>query len=499
MNFVWDSMLSTANHATSRKIQAMFSKTAVPAVLIGILCGGALSQTSQKPPDQQAFDRIGRQVATQEAAPGFAFLVWSHGSVAFTKGYGFADLASNTPVTSDTLFAIGSISKQFTAAAILLLAQQNKLSLDDKLAKYLPQMPNADKITLRMLLNQDSGLHNYPLTTEHKWPLSGAISPEKLIAILKTDKPDFAPGEKWEYSNTNYAVLAWIVSRVSGISYPDFLARNIFTPLGMSSSGSGFASQANTATPYEGPSGNFRPAEPRISLDLFYGAGSVVSTAHDLARWDAALVNGSLLSPASMQELWTNGKMPNGTPLNYAMGFIATSLAGHREVWHNGYSPNAGGYCYNAIFPDDKLAVIVLSNASQDTFRGKPEQIVRDVLALYDPRLIPIDAGLPKAALPDDPAIHALAMKMWDQMSSGKVDRSLLNPQMDAALTPELLSSAAPQLQALGKLQNLNLLEKTSANGGTLYSYEAKFSTGMHKINIFIAPDGKVGGYRVLP
>ena len=215
-----------------RKIWPMISKKVLPIAMLGILCGGALSQNNQKTPDQNAFDRIGEQVANQQAAPGSAFLVWSHGSVVFTKGYGFADLASNTPVTSDTRFAIGSIGKQFTAAAILLLAQQNKPSLDDKPAKYLPQMPNADTITLRMLLNQDSGLHNYPLTTEHKWPLSGTIPPEKLIAILKTDKPDFAPGEKWEYSNTNYAVLAFIVSRVSGISYPDFLTSNIFTPLG---------------------------------------------------------------------------------------------------------------------------------------------------------------------------------------------------------------------------------------------------------------------------
>jgi CubicO group peptidase (beta-lactamase class C family) len=155
-----------------------------------------------------------------------------------------------------------------------------------------------------------------------------------------------------------------------------------------SSSGSGFAAQANTATPYEGSAGNFRPAEPRISLDLFYGAGSVVSTAHDLARWDAALISGKLLTADSMHALWTNGTLSNGEPTHYAMGFIATFIGSHREVWHNGYSPKAGGYCYNAMFPDDQLAVIVLSNASQDSFRGKPEQIVKSVLAFYDPRIL---------------------------------------------------------------------------------------------------------------
>jgi len=468
--------------------------------ILGIFSGGALSQTNQKSPDEKAFDQIGEQVYKEQAAPGFAFLVWSHGSVIFAKGYGFADVASKTAVTPDTRFAIGSISKQFTAAAVLSLAQQGKLSLDDKLAKYLPDMPNADKITLRMLLNQDSGLHNYPLTTEHNWPMSGAIPPEKLIAFLKTDKPDFAPGEKWEYSNANYAVLAFIVSRVSGISYPDFLTRNIFTPLAMKASGSGYAAQSNIATPYEGNNGNFRPATPVISLDLFYGAGSVVSTAQDLGRWDAALIEsarggGKLLNADSMHSFWTNGTLPSGKPMDYAMGFIATSVGGHREVWHNGYSPRAGGYCYNAIFPDDQLAVIVLSNAGQDSFRGKPEQMVKSVLALYDPR---VSEGAANPAQ-DDPAIHALAMKMFDQMSTNKPDRSLFTPEMNAAMTPELLTQVSPQLQALGKLESLSLVEKTATNGGTLYSYSAQFSSGTHKINIFIASDGKVGGYRVLP
>jgi D-alanyl-D-alanine carboxypeptidase len=371
----------------------MKSTKTLPVLLIGILCGGALSQASQKTPslkspDRPAFDQIGDQINKDQAAPGFSFLVWSHGTVVFAKGYGLADVPSKTPVTPDTRFAVGSISKQFTAAAILLLAQQNKLSLGDKLAKYLPQMPNADRITLRMLLNQTSGLHNFPNTREHNWPMSGTIPPEKLIAILKPDKPDFAPGEKWEYSNTNYALLAYVASRVSGISYPEFLSRNIFTPLAMSSSGSGFAAQSNTATPYEGSLGNFRPAEPRISLDLFYGAGSVVSTAQDLARWDAALIAGKLLNADSMHAFWTNGALSNGEPTHYAMGFVVDKIGDHREIWHNGYSPKAGGYCFNAIFPDDNLAVIVLSNESQDTFRGKPERIVKSVLALYDPRIL---------------------------------------------------------------------------------------------------------------
>jgi D-alanyl-D-alanine carboxypeptidase len=469
--------------------------------MLGILCGGPLAQSAQ--PNQKleasALNEIATRVYKEGAAPGFAFLVWGRGS-GLAAGYGYADLASKTMVSAGTRFAIGSITKQFTAACVLLLAQQGKLSLDDKLARYVPEMPNASQITLRMLLNQDSGLHNYPNTREHDWPTAGSIPPEKIIAILKTDKPDFAPGEKWEYSNTNYAVLAYIVERVSGMPYADFLRKNIFTPLEMTSSGSGFAAQANTATPYEGSPGKFRPAQPPISLDLAYGAGSIVSTVTDLARWDAALIEGKLLNAESMHALWTNGTLPNGQPVHYAMGFVVDKIGSHREIWHNGFTPKAGGYCLNAIFPDDDLFIIVLSNASQDSFRGKPEQIVKEVLALYDPSVAePKEAPPASGPVQDDPAVNALAMKIWDQMNSEKLDRSLLSPEMNAAMTPELLAQVASQLQGMGQLEKLRLLEKTAMNGGTNYVYDAQFSSGMHKIQIFMTADGKVGGYRLLP
>ncbi len=340
--------------------------------------------TAAAQPYQKAFDAIGTQAFEEQRTPGFAFAVLWRGQLVFAKGYGIADVAGKTPVTPATRFAIGSITKQFTAAAVLMLAEQGKLTLDDRLAEYVPTMPNANTITLRMLLNQDSGLHNYPNTREHNWPIAGRISPEKIIAILQTDKPDFAPGEKWAYSNTNYALLAYVVTRASGMAYEDFLAHNIFSKVGMHDSGSGFAAQEGTATPYEGKAGDFHEAKPRISLDLFYGAGSMVSTAEDLARWDAALMGNTLLKPESLLALWTNGTLPDGQPVKYAMGFIATSIGQHREVWHNGYSPRAGGYCFNAIFPDDELAVVVLANAPDAAFRGVPEKMVGRVLALYD-------------------------------------------------------------------------------------------------------------------
>jgi D-alanyl-D-alanine carboxypeptidase len=328
------------------------------------------------------FDILAQQVFEQNRTPGFALSVCIDGQVAFAQGYGVADLVTQQPVMPETPFAIGSLTKQFTAAAILLLQEEGKLSLEDTLESYVPAMPNGQQITLRMLLNQTSGLHNFPNTQEHDWPREGIISPDQLLALLKTDKPDFHPGEQWAYSNANYAMLAQVVTRVSGVPYGHFLASAIFQPLRMDRTGNGFAAQAETATPYEWTDHGFAAADPRLSLDLFYGAGSLVSTARDLARWNQALLTGQVLQAESLRELWAEATLPNGTSAGYAMGFVPATFGSHRELWHNGYTPHAGGYCFNAIFLDDGLAIAVLANASPHSFRAIPENMVRDVLAL---------------------------------------------------------------------------------------------------------------------
>ena len=332
------------------------------------------------------FDSIGQKIFEQNRAPGFAFLVCAGGSVVFEKGYGVANVAAGQPVTPETRFAIGSLTKQFTAAAIMLLQEEGELSLEDRLESYVPGMPNGRDITLRMLLNQSSGLHNFPNTREHNWPREGVIRPDQLVGLLKMDKPDFAPAERWAYSNTNYAMLAQVIAQVSELSYGDFLLDRIFRPLGMAQTSNGFPAQEGIATPYDLTDTRFAAAEPPLSLDLFYGAGSLVSTVQDISRWNIALMSNRLLKADSLQELWTEGRLPCGRPMGYAMGFVPAMIGLHRQVWHNGYTPRAGGYCYNALFPDEGLGIIVLSNVSVSSFRGMPEQIVRGVLALYEPQ-----------------------------------------------------------------------------------------------------------------
>jgi D-alanyl-D-alanine carboxypeptidase len=378
-------LLCYAFRSTTSNLRRL-GRTGVRAILLWCVCTTAMAQSAQ--PGDAAFDKIGHQAFDQQHTLGLAFAVVSHGRVVFAKGYGVADHHTKAPVTPDTRFAIGSLTKQFTAVSILMLVARGKLSLEDKLEKFVPGMPNADKITVRMLLNQDSGLHNSPSTADHPWPLTGPVRPEQIIQFLKTDKPDFAPGTRWAYSNTNYTMLAQIVARTSGLPYGQFLSRNIFGPLGMAHSGNGLAAQPGTAQSYLLVRKNtFAPIAPLISLDLYYGAGSIVSTASDLARWDMALMNHELLSADLTRELWTVGRLSNGKRTSYAMGFFVDAIGSHRVLLHNGWVPGAGGYCFNAIFPDDSLAVIVLSNAALASFQGIPEKMIPQVLSLYDPKI----------------------------------------------------------------------------------------------------------------
>ncbi len=460
------------------------AQTPQPAATAQPPAPAAPAQTTEaiSAPSAEVFNQIGERAAARSRTPGFAFLVLYQGRVLFSRGYGLADVEQKLAVTPNTRFAIGGVSKQFAAASILLLHQRGRLSLDDKLSTWLPQLPNASQITLKMLLYDTSGLHSFPFFHEHQWPHRGSIPPDRIFDILATDKPDFEPGSQWALSNTDYAALAEVVSRVSGKSYSEFLQTNIFGPLEMSDSGNGYEAQrAGIAVPYKGV-GSFS-REDGVSLDLYYGSGSIVSTTVDLAKWDRALLSGSILGPASMHSLWTAGTLANGEPIHDAMGFVAMTLNGHREVWHNGYVPLAGGYCMNAIFPDDRLAIVVLSNGKD--FEGQPAEIVRQSFESFFPSA-------------EDPSVSALVRKVFRQVRQGKIERPLFTKDMDEVLHAQM-PNVMNRFGALGDLGALVFQGSNPENRGTKYTYLGTFAAGQHHIEISIGPRGKVAGYKIGP
>lgn len=329
--------------------------------------------------------------ATQDVASGrvagAAVAVLEDGDLVFAKGYGRANLELSAPVTTKTVFRIGSLTKQFTAAAVLLLAEQGKLKVDDKLSLYLPNFPRANEVTLRDLLDHTSGIHNFtegPIID--KISTSGATEQE-LIADIAGQSPlyDFEPGSGWWYSNSNYALLGAVIEKASGKSWAAFLKAEIFDRLGMLDT---VADDARDVVPGRaagytligGSPGKFRNAA-FTDMSVPYAAGALRSTVEDMARWNAALFGGKLLKPESLKEMLGPGRLRNGAedqtaiawpggkafsppagyvPGPYAFGLDHHSENGRRIVGHDGSI--AGFDALMRTYPDEGLAIIVLTN-----------------------------------------------------------------------------------------------------------------------------------------
>ena len=272
------------------------------------------------------------------------------------KGYGYANLEWQIPDSPETKFRLGSVTKQFTAASILLLEERGKLKTDDLVKKYMPDAPAAwDKITIYNLLTHTSGIPNFTNFPDYHKSEAEPTTPEKLVARFR-DKPlDFQPGEKWDYSNSGYVLLGYLLEKISGQSYKDFLQENIFKPLGMNDSGydSNSAIIPHRASGYSpGPKGPENTGYIDMTIPL--SAGGLYSTTHDLLKWEQGLFGGKVLSAASLQKMTTPFKN------DYACGLGVRTINGHRLIEHGG---GIEGFSTElAYYPDDKLTVVVLGN-----------------------------------------------------------------------------------------------------------------------------------------
>jgi CubicO group peptidase (beta-lactamase class C family) len=283
-------------------------------------------------------------------------LVARDGQIILNKGYGYANLEWQIPDSPETKFRLGSITKQFTAACILLLEERGKLKTDDPVKKYMPDAPAAwDKITIYNLLTHTSGIPNFTSFPDYHASEATPTTPEKLVARFR-DKPlDFQPGEKWSYSNSGYVLLGYLLEKISGQSYQTFVEENIFKPLGMHDSGydSNSAIILHRASGYS-PSPNGPENAGYIDMSIPLSAGALYSTTHDLLLWEQGLFGGKLLSPASLQKMTTPFKD------DYACGLMVHTVDGHKKIEHGG-----GIEGFNtelAYYPDDKLTMIVLAN-----------------------------------------------------------------------------------------------------------------------------------------
>jgi CubicO group peptidase (beta-lactamase class C family) len=318
--------------------------------------------------------------------PGVACLVWKDGQIVKTFYGGDANLEWNAPVGPETIFEIGSISKQFAAASILLLQDAGKLSVDDNISKYLTNTPAAwANIKIRHLLSHTSGIHSYD--DLEGFELRQHLTQAQFISLLSRHPLDFQPGEKWVYCNAGYNLLGFIVENVSGEDYLSFLKEHIFMPLGMTNSA--FRDPVNViphrAAGYVFDHGKYDNRDYDLT-DLF-SAGTIISTVSDLAKWDTVLMDGGVLSKPSRKLWWTPARLNdgravsvarNGVARTYGFGWFLETLDGHENIGHGGIT--SGFSAANELYPGDRLFVIVMSNTDEGGFAT---QLAGKVAPLY--------------------------------------------------------------------------------------------------------------------
>jgi CubicO group peptidase (beta-lactamase class C family) len=282
-------------------------------------------------------------------------LVMKQNKVLLEKGYGFADREWNIANTVETKFRIGSVTKQFTAACILQLIEAGKLSLDDKLSKFYPDFPKGDSVTIHMLLNHTSGIASYTDGKDFMTVATQSLPQDSMIAFFRNKPYNFSPGTKWAYNNSGYFLLGCIIEKVSGLSYTDYLQKNIFDKLDMRNSGVDKLDSV-LAWRARGYSRNGKKTvnADYISMDWPFSAGVLFSTVDDLYKWDRGLYGTKILSKESLQKMFTPGKS------NYGYGVVIDSLEKHPRIWHNGGIP---GFSTNFTrFINDDICTVVFSN-----------------------------------------------------------------------------------------------------------------------------------------
>lgn len=320
-----------------------------------------------------------KHLMTERQIPGLVLQVMQHGQTVKTAAYGQANLEWNIPATPDTVFEIGSITKQFTAACILILVQESKLSLDDPISRHLTNTPASwSDITIRHLLTHTSGITNY--TGLDGFELSRHLTPAQFIAQIGVQPKLFATGTQYSYCNTGYNLLGFIVENVSGQSYWDFLTARILQPLGMTATVKREPSRilARRAAGYDLVEGHLVNRDVNYT-DLF-SAGEIASTVGDMMKWNAGLDSEKILGPAAKSQWWTTGKLNDGTPTGYGFGWFLTPLAGHRCQAHGGAT--SGFSAANQRFPDDGLELVVLSNSGEE---GVAISVAQTVAKIYLP------------------------------------------------------------------------------------------------------------------
>jgi D-alanyl-D-alanine carboxypeptidase len=458
-------------------------------LLLGCLLAtaGAISCSAQLTDAQKtAIDQIARKVLADTGIPAASVAVVKDGKLALAQAYGDAKLNPRVAATPEMRFKIASNSKQIAAAAILLLAERHKLSLNDPVSRWLPDLTRAHEVTIRELLAHTSGYQDYfPLDFVNEL-MSKETTPQKILDGWAKKPLDFDPGTKWQYSNTNYVIAGQIIEKITHRPVIEFLQANILKPLGMTSAVDDSAGNWTAADPSGFQTFALGPARPAVpeGNGWMYAAGELAMTASDLARWDISLINGTILKPESLKELSTEVLLKNGTGTRYALGLdVDRDGHGHRRWAHGGEA--SGFISQNVTLPDDKIAIAVLTNGQG---RAAPliERRIEDML-------------LAETADPEGKIALERAKSLFAGLQKGQLDRSLLNEDAIFYFTDQAVADFAASLGPLGAPTSFTESGHQGRGGMMERSFLIQAGGKRMSLTTYIMPDGKFAQYMVDP
>jgi CubicO group peptidase (beta-lactamase class C family) len=427
-------------------------------------------------------DLIAAQVLEQTGVPSASVAIVQHGKLVYTHAYGHARLDPPIAATPDMRYSIGSISKQFTAAAILMLQEEGKLSLDDTVGKYIPGLTEGDKITIRQILSHTSGYQDYWPEDYVMTPMLHAESAQQIIDTWAKKPLDFEPGTQWQYSNTNFVIAGRIVETITGAPLMDLLVSRIFRPLGMTSvwnSDEAKLTSVDATAYYRHALGPLRVA-PKEGRGWMFAAGELAMTAHDLALWDESLIAETVLKPESYKQMFTEVKLKDGKGTHYGLGVFVQDRNGHRSIEHGGEV--SGFVSDNEVLVDDGVAIAVLTN--QDAVGA-----ASTITGLAAPVILNVPLTSPEQQ----------AIDIYHGLQQGRIDRTLLAPNLSDYFTPEALSDFETSLAPLGEPLSFQQT-RTELRGGMIFrSFRIVYPGKRLRLTTYTYPDGKLEQYLIAP
>ena len=419
---------------------------------------------------ESKIDRLVSAEMRKGIIPGVSLAIIRNGRVDILKSYGLANVEHKVPVKPETVFQSGSIGKQFTAAAVMILVEEGKLSLDDKIMKFFPDVPATwSNITVRHLLTQTSGMGDYPPEVD----LRREYTEDEYFEYFKKAPLSFAPGEKWDYSNSGYATLGFLIHKVTGKFYGEFLREKIFKPLGMTTAR--VISEAdivpNRAAGYRLVQGALKNQEWVSPSTNTTADGSLYLTILDLAKWDAALYTDKPLKQSSLAQIWTPVKLNDGERKGYGFGWHTETLHNRRVVFHGGAWQGFKSFILR--FPDDKLTIMFFANS----WETRDFKFARQLASIFYPEF-----ALPKIQSLDDKTIEdretkstAFIRRVLLQLSHGTATPDAFTPELQAEMFPRRAKQTGELLGSLSLpvaiIHLSELVERRDESGLRVYRY----------------------------